>query len=462
MKHLFHNVRARLTLWYVISLSVILILYAGLSGMLLIVNLRNTMDNQLEEDFEVLESMVKINRYGQLVLDIDDESFLYDHWTQLWSDNGNLLVESPLFKKQQIPGMNRPDRHCKGFKYNSFVLPDHLHVRMMSGILNVDGHTCFFRLLRSEELLRNETGMFLLWLLIAMPVALILAGGGGYFMAGKLLSPVHRMTDKVSRIDDTNLQERLPVVNPDDELGYLAQTFNELLQRIQLAFERLKQFTADAAHELRTPLTAIRSIGEVGLQKPKKEKNYREIIGSMLEENDRLTHLIDSLLFLTHVDVKQYAVSIEKTDIPSFILNVIDIMMPLAEDKQQRIFFHPEQDISIMSDPVLLRQALINLLDNAIKYSPDHSEIKVKAYVRENTLYIEVSDQGPGIPETYREKIFERFYRLEKSHARTKGGSGLGLSIARQAIEILGGKIKVYNNEEGGSTFTLLFNYIKS
>ena len=182
----------------------------------------------------------------------------------------------------------------------------------------------------------------------------------------------------------------------------------------------------------------------------------------MLEENDRLTHLIDSLLFLTHVDVKQYAVSIEKTDIPSFILNVIDIMMPLAEDKQQRIFFHPEQDISIMSDPVLLRQALINLLDNAIKYSPDHSEIKVKAYVMENTLYIDVSDQGPGIPETYREKIFERFYRLEKSHARTKGGSGLGLSIARQAIEILGGKIKVYNNEEGGSTFTLLFNYIKS
>lgn len=431
MKHLLSNVRARLTLWYVISLSVILILYAVLSGTLVIVNLKNTLDNQLEEDFEMLESMIKINRQGKMIIDIDDESFLYDHWIQLWTDKGDLLVESPFFSKRQIPGMNVPDRQSRGFQYNSFVLPNHLHVRMMSGSLNVNGHICFFRLLCSEEMLRDEAGRFLLWLLLAMPVALILAGWGGYFMAGKLLSPVHRMTEKVTHIDDTNLQERLPVVNPRDELGYLAITFNDLLQRIQLAFERLKQFTADAAHELRTPLTAIRSIGEVGLQKSGKEKNYREIIGSMLEENDRLTHLIDSLLFLTRIDSKKYAVREEETYLPSFILNVIDVIMPLAEEKQQRISFHPAQKISVMIDPVLLRQALINLLDNAIKYSPEHSEITMRAYTKEKKIFIEVSDQGPGIPEEYHEKIFERFYRLEKSRSRTKGGSGLGLSIAR-------------------------------
>ena len=245
-------------------------------------------------------------------------------------------------------------------------------------------------------------------MLIALPIALLIAGLGGYFLTGKLLSPIDKMIYKARKIGEENLRERLPVINPDDELGNLAHVFNEMLERIQKAFERLKEFTSDAAHELRTPLTAIRSIGEVGLQNYMDAKYYREIIGSMLEENKRLTHLVDTLLFLSRADAKTLNKNLRPLELNLFIRDTVDFIQALAEEKNQTITVPVvETEIEVNADRALLKQCFLNLLDNAIKYSPQNSEIVINIrQVENNSVVIEVNDHGPGIQKEHINNIF--------------------------------------------------------
>lgn len=306
----------------------------------------------------------------------------------------------------------------------------------------------------------KEINEFLILLLIALPLALIIAAVGGYLLAGKLLSPIDKMTRTAKKISSNNLQERLPVMNPDDELGHLSVTLNELLERIQQSFERLKQFTFDAAHELRTPLTTIRSIGEVALQEQAKKEDYQEVIGSMLEENNRLTHLVNSLLFLARADSNVYKSIPEATDITELIHHTIEVIQPLAEEKGQNISFDQTENIASLVDATLLRQALLNLLDNAIKYGPGRSTVTVRADIEEgNRLCIRVTDEGPGIPVEYRDKIFERFFRLDKSRTRDSGGSGLGLAIVKWAVEVQGGSIHLEKKDKKGNSFVITLPY---
>ena len=291
---------------------------------------------------------------------------------------------------------------------------------------------------------------------------MIISAIGGYLLAGKLLSPIDKMTNTAKNISSNNLQERLPVMNPDDEFGHLSITINELLTRVEQSFDRLKQFTFDAAHELRTPLTIIRSIGEVALQEPGEVGNYRETIGSILEENNRLTHLVNSLLLLARADSNVFKTELETTHIKELLQHTVDVIQPLAEEKGQIIRFEQKEAIISKVDPTLLRHALLNLLDNAIKYGPGNSTITVSVDIEEKKrLQIGVEDKGPTIPEKYRNKIFERFFRLDKSRARDSGGSGLGLAIVKWAIEIQGGSIHLESRSGLGNLFVIILPYIQ-
>ena len=375
----FKNVRIRLTLWYSGTLFMILLLYAGIAILMVYLNLRKNMDNQLEHDYEMVESLIEFDSDDSIRFDSDDGPFLNERWVEIWSDQGTLLLESRPFSGQSLP-VFKSGQTITSLKFQSLVLNNKAHFREVTGKANIEGSWLIFRLLRSEDPMLKEINKFFILLLIALPLALIISAIGGYLLAGKLLSPIDKMALTAKKISSSSLQERLPVMNPDDELGHLSITLNELLERIQQSFEQLKQFTFDAAHELRTPLTTIRSIGEVALQEPKKNGDYRDVIGSMLEENNRLTHLVNSLLFLAHADSKVSKTNPEPTDITEIIHHTIEVIQPLAEEKGQIIQFDQKETITSLVDPTLLRQTLLNLLDNAIKYGPDLSTITVKAY----------------------------------------------------------------------------------
>jgi heavy metal sensor kinase len=318
----------------------------------------------------------------------------------------------------------------------------------------VGNRRVLLRVAHSEEPLWQEMEEFVSVLLLALPLGLILAGLGGFALARKALAPVDVMAHKAERISAERLNERLPVENPDDELGQLAQAFNATLARLEGAFEQLRRFTADASHELRTPLTAIRSVGEVALQTPKSATEYRDVIGSMLEETDRLTRLVDSLLTLSRADAGHVHVDRAEISLLGLAQEASSLVEVLAEEKRQRISVQGDSTLVVSGDRLILRQALINLIDNAIKYSPTGVEIGVQVHQgKDSQVIVEVIDQGLGVSQEHQSRIFDRFYRVDKARSREWGGAGLGLAIARWAVEAHGGQIVVESAEGVGSTF---------
>jgi heavy metal sensor kinase len=301
-----------------------------------------------------------------------------------------------------------------------------------------------------------------LWTLAAIlamgaPLAVGLAIAGGYFLAGRVLSPVGAMADKARQISADSLGERLPVGNPQDEFGRLATVFNETLSRLHDAFDRLRRFTADASHELRTPLTAMRSVGEIALQAPLDPGKYRDVIGSMLEEVDRLTRLVDSLLLLTRADSGAARPVREVVELAALAGSVTEHLRVLAEEKQQSLNLHAAARVEAVCDPAILRLGLMNLLHNAIKYTPPGGAIDVRAQATASGQpSIEVQDTGPGIPAAHHKRIFERFYRVDPGRARDSGGSGLGLAIALWAVASNNGRIELESEESRGSLFRIV------
>jgi len=305
---------------------------------------------------------------------------------------------------------------------------------------------------RSEEPLRARLRELLLVLLLGLPVAGAVAGLGGYALARRALAPIERMTERARTITAARLSDRLPVHNPDDEMGRLAAVFNETLGRLESSFEQMRRFTADVSHELRTPLTAIRSVGEVGLRGHRDEAAYRRIIGSMLEEADRLASLVDRLLTLSRAESRQSTPATDVVDLRELADDVVAHLAVLAEEKRQTVTVDPHGAACAVGDREVLRQALINLVDNAIKFTPPGGEIRIRLAESDGGVTCDVIDSGPGIAPDGRVRVFDRFYRADGSEA---GGTGLGLSIAKGAVEANGGRLTLEHSGPHGSTFRI-------
>jgi len=305
---------------------------------------------------------------------------------------------------------------------------------------------------RSEATMRRNLRDLLFVLIVGLPLAVSVAGFGAYMLARRALAPVERMTERAQSISAERLGERLPVHNPDDEIGRLASVFNETLARLERSFEQMRQFTADVSHELRTPLTAIRSVGEVGLRGHRDEATYRTIVGSMLEESDRLASLVDRLLTLSRAETGQAALTRDVVDLQRLVDEAVTHLQVLAEEKGQTIEIVREGAPLALADRQVLRQALINLVDNAIKFTPGGQTIRIRVGQDARDALIDVIDSGPGIPADATPRIFDRFYRVNEIGT---SGSGLGLSIARGAVEANGGRLSLESTGPQGSTFRI-------
>jgi heavy metal sensor kinase len=298
---------------------------------------------------------------------------------------------------------------------------------------------------------------------VGAPAAIGLAIAGGYFLSGRVLSPIRAMADQARKISADSLDERLPAGNPEDEFGRLAGVINDAFSRVRESFEQLRRFTADASHELRTPLTAMRSVGEVALQKPLDPAASRDVIGSMLEEVEHLTRLVENLLKLTRAESGAIAVKRELVDLRGLVAGVAGHLRVLADEKGQRLHIGAAAPAFAECDPEILRQGLTNLLHNAIKYTPAGGEIRVDVITLSATeAAIEIADSGPGIPPMHRSRVFERFYRVDEGRSRDAGGVGLGLAIARWAVEANGGRIELESEEGKGSLFRIVLPLARS
>jgi heavy metal sensor kinase len=316
---------------------------------------------------------------------------------------------------------------------------------------------------RNETVLRQTLWTLAAILATGIPCAIGLAIAGGYFLAGRVLAPVDAMAETARRITAESLSARLPVENPRDEFGRLAGVFNETLARLDAAFEQLRRFTADASHELRSPLTGMRSVGEVALQRSLTAQGYREVIGSMLEEVDRLTRLVENLLLLTRAEAGRIPLTRTLVDLRELVAGVADNLQVLADDKEQDLTVDLSAGVTVECDAGVLRQGVTNLLYNAIKYTPNKGQIRVVVTATAGgDGSIEVCDTGPGIAAAHRERIFERFYRLDDARSRETGGTGLGLAIARWAVEANGGRIEVESDEGHGSLFRIVLPRVRS
>jgi len=451
------SIRSRLTLLYVGFLSLVLILYAAGTSAFLFHNLREQLDNRLNADVETIEGLFAWDGQDRVRLmteNLDEDARdLQPHYLEVWAATGAVLYRSPQLGSENLgPAHSGVPAHLGA---RSVQLADGTRVRFVGRRHVIDGKPIRIRLGLSEEPLWHDFWQMVSVLGIGLPAALLLVGATGYGVARRALRPLDVMASRAEKITAERLGERLPIANPNDELGHLGRVFNETLFRLERSFEQLRRFTADASHELRTPLTAIRSVGEVSLQKGGDADYYRDIVGSMLEEANRLTKLVDSLLTMSRADAGR--IPLQPTDFSALDLAMEagSIIEVLAEEKNQTMTIDGDPKVIVRGDRLILRQALINLLDNAVKYSPPGGRVEVRVGSKEGNAFVDVQDSGPGIPAEHRSHVFDRFYRADKSRSRGEGGAGLGLSISQWAVEANGGRIDLDCDHGPGCRFRI-------
>jgi heavy metal sensor kinase len=301
----------------------------------------------------------------------------------------------------------------------------------------------------------HELREFLVVLGTAIPVALVLSGGLAYLLARKALAPIEQLHRLTTRITADRLDQRLPVVNAGDELVRLAQTINDMIGRLERSFAEVRRFTADASHELRTPLTALRTEVEVALNKPADVADQANLLGSILEECERLTRLTEQLLALAREDARIVQQERQPVDLAVLVRGAVETMRPLAEAKSIRLRQHGADALPMHGDAARLRQVFYNLLDNAIKYTPEGGEIEVGLGRRAGEAIVVLRDTGIGIPADHLPHVFERFYRVDKGRSRAEGGTGLGLSITHSIVTAHGGRIELDSIPSRGTVCTV-------
>jgi heavy metal sensor kinase len=456
------NVRTRLTAWNVAVLAGILLIYVGGASALVFFQLRSELDRFAIDDLETVEGLLSFGSDGKLDLRSDYHDHPYgtemqDRLLEVWSQDGNLLYRNELLDGRALGAKPDVSEGANGYSIRTIRVSDGTSARVVSKRHTIEDRLTLIRVGFSEEPLWQRFWLVAIGMIAGLPFALAFAGIGGYFLARRALGPIERMARRVHEINAERLDARLDVENPQDELGSLAKAFNETLTRLERSFEQLRRFTSDASHELRTPLTAIRSVGEVGLQQEGSREQYREVIGSMLEEAERLSHLIDSLLTISRAEAGQ--IRLERTTILvlPFVQGAVSVLDVLAEEKGQSLSIEGDDTLRVEADGTILRQVMINLLDNAIKFSHRGGRISVRVSKADaQTVAIEVRDGGPGIAPEHREKVFDRFYRVDEGRSREAGGTGLGLAIAKWGAQAHGGRLELICPAEGGCIFRLL------
>lgn len=459
------NLRTRLTLWYVGVLAVLLLVYAALVFAFQYAVLTRQLAHDEVQDVVTAEGLLYFDPSG--TLDLNENYFshpqshlLIDRLMEVRDLSGNVLYRSSNLRGMALGGPNIPHEGVNGFQERVTRLKDGTPVYLISHIHTMQGRTLLIRLGYSLIPLRQRMFQFLLLLLLAVPLALVLAGAAGQSIARRALRPLDRMAARAAGITARNLSDRLDIQNPDDELAQMANVFNHLLDRLEQAFLQLQRFTADAAHELRTPLASLRTIGEVTLESGHGEEGYREALGNILEETSRLSETIDSLLLLSKAETSEPGGEHSVVVVAELVNEVLNLLEILIEEKCVTVLQENEATggVCVRANRTLLRVAILNVVHNAVKFSPDGSILRISYAYSETAgakLLLGIQDEGPGIKPGELERVFDRFFTSCSSATASQSGAGLGLSITKLIVERTGGTIRFDDAVQQGARCTI-------
>ncbi|MFQ5483113.1 MAG: sensor histidine kinase, partial [Nitrospinaceae bacterium] len=310
-----------------------------------------------------------------------------------------------------------------------------------------------------HETLRNLR----IFLLTSVPLVLLLSTLVGRFMARRALGPVAKITETARHIThEPDLHRRIPKPDVQDEIGKLVDTFNEMMDRLELSFQQVRQFSSDASHELRTPLTVLKGQTELVLGKERNLAEYREVLASNLEEINYMSKILEDLFTLAKSDEGRLKMEFAPVDLRPVVADVTRQLKLLAEEKALKVVPAYLDSVFVNGDSHRLRQMVWTLLNNAVKYTPRHGQIKITLSGQGDQAVFTVEDSGIGIPEKELPLIFNRFYRVDKARSRDEGGSGLGLSICKHIVESHKGRIEVESQMGVGTKFKVFLPKIAS
>lgn len=455
------SIRFRLTVWYAGLLAGLLILfgasvYIGLENYLQW-TLEQSLGNQARQIGETFLAAVGVSGEDYVIDEIKehyapeinnrfvrvtraDKSVMYSSLAP--EDKSFDPASLPVLSSSVVVAFSRSQRLADGNKMLIYTLP--FRAENGESFLIEAGAAC-------GPIERTLHGLFII-LLLTLPVFVVVAIGGGYFIMRRALSPLDEMTRSAERITSRNLNERLPVARTGDEVEHLSVSLNRMIARLDEAFEHISRFSADASHELRTPLTILR--GELeALAQQRLPEDERETIASALEEVERLTRIVESLLALSRLDAGEARMERARIDLAELATTTTEQMRLLAEDKRISLRCETDSRVEVEGDRARLKQVIVNLLDNAIKYTPEDGAIKIRVCSTDGRAVIEIEDNGAGIPADALMHVFERFYRVDKARSRQMGGAGLGLSIVKSICAAHGGRVEARSEEGRGSRF---------
>ncbi|MEW6488691.1 MAG: heavy metal sensor histidine kinase [Thermodesulfobacteriota bacterium] len=456
------TLRAQLTLWYGAFLFFIVLAFGGALYAFLAHSLYRSVDQRLLALADVVaESSVRnFLRPGFTDFTRLLEEFFgvptAGQFIQVLDPSGNVDSRTPNLERRRLPvSPEALHRAVHGEMIYETFEDEPVPIRMLTYPVVVRSRV------RNVVQVATSLGPVLealhqvLWILaVGIPGLLLIALLGGWFLAGRALRPLDTVVEELRGLDADTLDARLPAKAGTLEVRELAENVNGLLSRLEDAFRRVREFTADASHELRTPLTVLRGEAEVALRKPRSPEEYQAVLASSLEEAHRMGRIVEDLLLLAKGDLGEATVHKVPLDLAEVLGEVAAQATLLAEDKGLRFTSAGGPPAPVLADPLRLRQLFWNLLDNAVKYTPAGGRVFL-SHGRTDAGWVRVTvkDTGIGIPPEDRERIFERFYRVDKHRARAQGGSGLGLSICCWIAQVHGGRIEVESKVDEGSAF---------
>ncbi len=450
-------IRWRLTLWQVALLGAAL----GLFALVLHLGLRHYLYEGLDDTLRAQGSLA----LGALARPGDAPSLAAvrasdDYLLRVVDADGRVLGEdtAPAPELRDVPidgealaaaAAGQPDLRWEA--------TGHARVRVLTLPIVVDGRPSgALQLGVSEEDVVDLLRLSLMLTLVGGPLVLLVASAGGLWLAGRALAPVDRIARLAAEIEESDLSGRIEQPLADDEVGRLARTFNAMLDRLEAAFRRQRQFSATAAHELRTPLALLQSQLEVARARPRAPEEDQAALDALASDVDRLIRISGALLALARSDARQARPTLDAVDLPTLLELVAEQFAPLAEELGVALALDG-RPVTLQADQDQLVQLLVNLVDNALRHTPAGRQITLGCRLDGPWARLWVADEGVGIPPEHLPRVFERFYRVERDHAR--GGIGLGLSICQAIVEAHGGRIELSSQPGEGTTVVVMLPY---
>jgi heavy metal sensor kinase len=421
------------------------------------------LNHDLSDRMEALRGYIKFeNNIPALKFDTNDaEAGLFIRNTTRYFqitnlDTGEIVTQSP---EMQLLGLSFVPEELQLIDRESgstdFETEDGKLRFMDEKIVSPSGQQYLVQVGTSLEQVRLALQRFGELAFVVIPFAVVLAAVAGWSFAGGALNPIRRIAQAAHDIEPSNLTGRLPLTGAHDEVDQLAATFNEALARIEKVVGELRQLSGSMAHELRTPLAALRGEAELALLHARSLEEVKDVLINQLEEFDKLSRMIEQLLTLVRAESGGITFDLQQVDVGMAVTSVVDTFALMATMRGIALEFTPAEQLITIVDPQWLELVLINLLDNAIKYTSPGGNISIHTLATSTVVCIEISDSGQGIPADAIPHIFDRFYRADPSRSRQIGGAGLGLSFAKWIVEEHGGTIHVDSELDRGSTFTI-------